>query len=367
MTFPTPDRSEYPASPQIAAALQPFVDAGSLAGAVTLVADRDGVVAITAVGWADIEAGRPMRADTVVWIASQTKPITATALMILADAGKVKVTDPVAEYLPEFAGQWLAVESDDDHILLKKPKRPIIVRDVVSHVSGMGYATPIELPALDRLPLRTAVGSHAMTPLATEPGTKYAYSNGGINTAGRLVEVLSGMPYEAFLNERLLGPLGMVDTTFFPTQAQEARVARSYRPNANKTALEAFDIEQLTYPLSGPGRYPMPAGGLFSTAADIARFCRMFLRGGELDGRRYLKEETVAEMTRRQTPADIPESCGLGWHQGEGFYGHGGAHSTGMSIWAPRGMITSWLPQHAGFLGNGDQAGAAFEAVALGR
>src|ERR1700729_2591810 len=112
---------------KIAAALQPFVDSHSLAGAVTLVADKDKVLALEAVGFADIAAGKPMRPDALFWIASQSKPITATALMMLVDEGKVNLDDPVEKYLPEFRGQWLAVEQDKDHVLLKKPGHPITV------------------------------------------------------------------------------------------------------------------------------------------------------------------------------------------------------------------------------------------------
>jgi CubicO group peptidase (beta-lactamase class C family) len=111
-----------------------------------------------------------------------------------------------------------------------------------------------------------------MTPLQFEPGTKYQYSNAGINTAGRIIEVVSKTPYEEFLRARLFQPLGMVDTTFKPTERQLARLAKSYKPNAAKTALEETAVTQLAYPLSDPGRHPVPAGGLFSTAHDVMLF-----------------------------------------------------------------------------------------------
>ncbi len=214
--------------------MQPFVDKHTLAGAVTLVASKDKVLSLEAVGFADVEAGKPMRPDALFWIASQSKPITATALMMLVDEGKVKLDDPVEKYLPEFRNQWLAVYQDKDAVLLKRPKQPITVRDVLSHTSGLPFRSAMEEPTLDGLPLRDAVKSYAMTPLKFEPGTKYEYSNAGINTAGRIIEVVSGMPYEDFLDKRLFGPLGMKDTTFWPNEEQLGRLAKSYRPTSRQ-------------------------------------------------------------------------------------------------------------------------------------
>ena len=201
-------------SKSIAAVLQPFVDRHSLAGAVTLVADKDKVLSVEAVGFADVAAKKPMTPDALFWIASQSKPITATALMMLVDDGKVRLDDPVEKYLPEFKGVWLAAERDNEHVLLKHPKRPVTLRDLLRHTSGMPFASALERPTLDMLPLRVAVGSYALTPLQYEPGSKYQYSNAGINTAGRIIEVVSGIPYEEFLQKRLFDPLGMRDTTF---------------------------------------------------------------------------------------------------------------------------------------------------------
>jgi Beta-lactamase len=155
--------------------LQPFVDRSKVAGMVVLVADRGKVLALEAVGFADIAAGTPMRHDTVFWIASQSKPITATALMMLVDEGRVSLDAPVARYLPEFKDQWLAVEQDKDHILLKKPKHPITVRNILSHTSGMPFKSEVEHPTLDLLPLRTGTRSYAMTPLQSFADARVAY------------------------------------------------------------------------------------------------------------------------------------------------------------------------------------------------
>ncbi len=345
----------------ITTALQPFVDRQELAGAVTLVADAAGLLAVDCVGLADRAAGRPMAPDTVFWIASQTKPITGAAVMMLVDEGRLALDDPVAKYLPEFAGQMVRVEQDESHVLLRAPRHPITVANVLSHTSGLAFASPVEHPTLDALPLPTAARSYAALALDFEPDTRYQYSNAGINTAARIAEVITGQTFEDFLQERLLDPLGMVDTTFWPSTEQVGRLATGYQPGPDGSGLVEYQIVQLTYPLDQPtGRYPMPAGGLFSTAADCARFCRMILRRGELDGRRYLSEAAVAELTRRHTAPDIAESYGLGWAVGDGWTGHGGALATHMSVHWAAGRCQVYLVQHAGFPGEGGRAGEAF-------
>ena len=363
-----PLRADAP--PSIAAALQPFVDGHTLAGAVTLVADKDKILAVDTVGLADIAAKKPMTKDAIFWIASMSKPITATAFMILVDEGKVSIDDPVEKYLPEFKGQQVAAGPDAKNPTLKTPVHPITIRNILSHTSGLPFKSPIEVPTLDLLPLATRVKSYAALPLMFEPDSKYQYANAGINTAGRIIEVVSGMSYERFLQEKLFTPLGMKDTTFTPNAAQIARIAKSYKPNAAKNDLEETTIGQLKYPLDDPSRQPMPAGGLFSTAADLARFCRMILRGGELDGKRYLSEKALRVMTTKQT-GDLPNGYGLGWatdKNPDGPFGHGGAYATNMNVDARNGLITIYLVQHAGYP-NGDEGKKvlpAFQKAAAG-
>src|SRR5262249_2446923 len=247
------------------------------------------------------------------------------------------------KYLPEFKGQWLVVEQDKEHQLLKKPKRSITVCDILNHTSGMPLRSALEEPTLDMVPLRDAVRSYAITPLQFEPGTKYQYSNAGINTAGRIIEVVSGMPYEAFLDRRLFGPLGMKDTTFWPDQGQLGRLAKSYKPTADGKGLEEITITQLHYPLNDRTRQPMPAGGPFSTAADGGRFCQVVRGGGVAGGKRYLSEDAVRQMTSKQTGDALKEGYGLGWSTGGGTFGHGGAHATNMTIDPKHGLITVFL------------------------
>lgn len=347
--------------------LKPFVDNQTLAGAVILVADKEKVLAVESVGYSDIEAKTMMGPDALFWIASMSKPITAALLMMLVDDGKVRLDDPVERYLPEFKGLWVKAEEDKDHMLLRKPKQPVTVRQILNHTSGMPFRSLLEQPTLDHLPLRDAIRSYALTPLQTEPGTAYAYSNAGINTAGRIIEVVSGAPYETVLQKRLLGPLGMKDTTFWPGDMQLKRLAKSYKPNAAKNGLEPTTIAQLTYPLSDSKRQPMPAGGLFSTAQDVGKFCQMVLAGGEFEGKRYLSEGAVKEMTTRQTPPGLKESYGLGWSVSPTSYGHGGAHATNMTVDTKRGLVLVFMVQHAGFPGDGARSQGVFRKAAEDR
>ena len=336
--------------------LQPLMDSHQLAGAVVMVSTKDSTLNLEPAGYADLSARKPMRTDAIFWIASMSKPITAAALMMLVDEGKVNVDDPVTKYLPEFKDQWLAVEEDKEHVLLRKPSHPVLVRHILSHTSGMPATSPMEKPTLDLLRWRAAVLSYAITPLKTEPGAKYSYSNAGINTAGRIIEVAGGMPYEEFLQKRLFDPLGMDDTTFWPDEKQLRRLAKSYKVGKDGGALEEEVVTQLKYPLNDHSRQPMPAGGLFSTAADTTRFCQMVLNGGAYKGRRYLSEAAVKQMTSIQT-GDLPQNYGFGWTvlkraagdgRSEGSFGHGGAYKTAMWVDPKKGLVLVLMRQHAG-------------------
>jgi CubicO group peptidase (beta-lactamase class C family) len=353
-------------TPSLADKLQHFVDRTELAGAVALVVDIEGTRSVDSVGFANIEQKVVMDPKAMFWIASQSKPITAVAVMMLVDEGKIVLDDPVEKYLPEFRGQMVIAEKDEEHVLLKKPDHPITVREVLSHMSGLPFKSALEQPTLDLLPLAVAVRSYAAAPLNTEPGTTYQYANAGINTAARILEVVSGLPYETFLQQRLFDPLGMSDTTFWPNEEQQKRMADVYRPGKDGKGLEVTRVGQLLYPLHDrTRRFPMPGGGLFSTAHDTGQFCRMMLNGGKLDGRRYISEAAWSELTTRQTPDTVKQSYGLGFSLGGDSFGHGGAQATNMTIYPERGMALVWMVQHAGFPGEGKKAQHVFKEWAL--
>jgi CubicO group peptidase (beta-lactamase class C family) len=354
------------AEPKVSKDLQPFVEKESLAGAVLAVAGPDKILAIETVGYADRENKKPMQADSLFWIASMSKPMTAAGLMILVDEKKVDLDAPVEKYLPEFKSQMMLLYSDNDDVLLRRPKRAPIVRDLLRHTSGMPFKSDLEDPTLDRFALRDGVRSYVMTPLQYEPGTRHVYSNAGINTAGRIIEVVSKMPYEEFMEKRLLAPLGMKDTTYWPNEEQLKRLAKSYRPNKDNNGLTETTIGQLQYPLSDHKRQPMPAGGYFSTAADVAAFGQMILRGGKTaDGKQLISEASIREMTSTQTGDIINKGKGEGGYglglsttkmsKGEsgpvvsGACGHGGAYSTNLWINPETKLVTVFMVQHAGF------------------
>ncbi len=350
------------ATKKIPAAVQSFVESNSLAGAVMMVADKDKVLSLDTVGFADIAGKKPMKADTMFWVASQSKPITGAALMILVDDGKVKLDDPVSKYIPEFKNMKVAVAKGKE-VELVPAKEQITVRQIMCHTSGLPFASKAESPTLDKLTLAEAVKSYVETPLLAEPGTKYTYSNAGINTGGRIIEIVSGMSYEDFLDKRLFGPLGMKETTFWPNEAQIARLAKPYKPNKDKNGLEETTIAQLQYPLDNRKRQPMPAGGYFSTAGDMLKFCQMVLNNGTLNGKRVLSEDAVKVMTSKQTSDAFKENYGIGFSTGA-TVGHGGALSTNMVVDPKKGLIYIWMVQHAGFPNDGGKSQGEFRKAA---
>jgi CubicO group peptidase (beta-lactamase class C family) len=305
-----------------------------------------------------------MRPDDLFWIASMSKSITATAFMMLVDEGKVSIDDPVEKYLPEFKGQLVISDGDKAHA--HPPAHPITVREILTHTSGL---IPASDPKATRAySLKENVAGYSAVPLIREPGTKYEYNNCGISTAGRIIEVLSGMSYADFVQQRLFTPLEMKDTTFWPTPEQAKRLAHSARFTADKSALEEVQldknltqqvIEKLSRGMTVPSamigemgvgvisdythHFAEPAGGLYSTAADLGNFCQMLLDGGVYHGKRLLSENAVKQMTSVQTgniPVSPVEAYGLGWSvkirpdQGlsVGSFGHRGARRPAMWV-----------------------------------
>jgi len=325
---------------RIADIVRPHVERHELAGAVVLVTSREKVLSFDAVGYADVATKAPMRKDTLFWIASTGKPFVGTALMMLVDDGKIGLDDPVTKYLPQFSPK----------IGDREPARPITIRMLLSHTSGLGWNFPLTAGAS---PLGEVVDGYAQAPLLHEPGSEFSYTDADINTAARVLEVVSGMSYEVFLRRRLLGPLAMKDTTFFPSQAQTARLAKTYWINPSTKVFELA-------PANAARRFVDPAGGLFSTANDLEKFCRMLLNGGKLRGRRYISEPALKEMTRSQLSPEafskFPQpggmdgllGYGLGWGVSlEGAFFHPGLVSTDIHFDATRTIAVIWLLQHA--------------------
>ena len=328
---------------EIPVRMKQLVDQGLASGCVTLVA-RHGVIAeLDAVGMSDIESKKPMRTDSIFQIMSMTKPVTAVGVMMLVEEGKVALNEPVEKYLPEFRGQTLAGGN--------KPARPVVLRDLMTHTSGMGSAAPENMKDLQQRmnhTLADAVAAYARQLLAFEPGTKWSYSNNGIATLGRLIEVVSGMPYERFIATRILEPLGMKDSFFFPPQDKIGRIALVYKTSGGKLTRSGDDILGGDPTLYRKGaKYPAPEWGLYSTAEDLSHFYQMMLNGGTYQGRRYLSKMAVDLMRVVHTGDIAPagwlplggSGYGLAWEVTRdptsqlmflpaGTYGHGGAFGT---------------------------------------
>jgi CubicO group peptidase (beta-lactamase class C family) len=338
--------------------MQEYVNAGEAAGIVTMVLRGGNVVQRTAVGMQNVEEKRPMREDSIFQIMSMTKPITAVGIMMLCEEGKISLYDEVQTYLPEFRDQMVNVNGWP-----KKPSRPIRIGDLLSHTSGMRQMPQGDMKdihwKMDHT-LAEAVASFAKEPLEFEPGTKWLYSNTGFATLGRIIEVISGQSYESFIQNRLLQPLQMKDTFFYPPSDKLDRIAIVYAPKDGKVIRAGSQI------LGGdPGafrkgaKYPGPEYGLFSTADDISHFCQMILNHGTWKGTRFLSPATIETMREVQTLG-----MAAGWYPGAdyglaweiitrpagvwgllplGTFGHGGAFGTQEWIFPSRDMITIFM------------------------
>jgi CubicO group peptidase (beta-lactamase class C family) len=211
----------FPEIMAITERMESFVKSGEIAGAVTLVADAGKTIHLSSVGMADIATGKPMTPDAVFWIASMTKPVTGTAVMMMQEAGLLSVSDPVSKYLPEFRDLKDA----------KGEKVAITIQQCLTHSSGLS-----EVGGEESAKVATLAGLMPLIvakPVKFPPGSKWEYCQTGINTAARIVEVVSGKPFPEFLEERLFGPLGMKDTSFYPTEEMIGRLASAYRKNAD--------------------------------------------------------------------------------------------------------------------------------------
>lgn len=384
LTLTAIGRAETPVKlAPIPAAIQSFIDQGQLSGAVTLVAQEGKILSFEATGLQDIESKTPMSKDSLFWIASMTKPITALAVMMLQDEGKLNIEDPVQKYLPEFKGQMLLKEKSEARTVLVKPSRPITIKDLLTHTSGLVNVSPLDGDAIDVLSLKEAVMTYALSPLQFEPGSKWSYCNPGINTLGRIIEVVSGEEYARFLEKRLFKPLRMKNTDFWPNKKELETLATSYKPTADGKSLEVATIRYLTPPFSNHKRTPLAAGGLFSTAEDLYQLYSMLLNGGEKDGKRYISEAALKLMTQSHTgdlKAGFTEGMGMGLGfqvvvkpvdvtamLSPGTYGHGGAHGTQGWIDPVKKTVHILLIQRAG-LKNGDASPMrqAFQEAAVG-
>jgi CubicO group peptidase (beta-lactamase class C family) len=339
-----------------------------IAGAVTAVATKIRTVHLSAVGQADIASGRPMTTDSIFRIASMTKPITATGLMILHDEGKLSIDDPIEKFIPSFKGQKL---KDGRSV------HPVTIRDVLTHTAGLSRP-PSEV--FQSRSLEEIVDGIGKAPLEFEPGSHWKYSS-GLNVAARIIEVISGESYADFLHTRIFKPLGMQDTTFVLSKDQADRLATTYLPNKDGDGVVPSTHRSVVLDPT-VRRTPNPSGGLFSTAADIVRFYQMVLNGGTIDGRKIISKKSIGLMTSIHSGDVVTgftpgNGWGLGWcvvrnPQGvsrllnPGTCGHGGAFGTQVWMDPQRGVVFLLMIQRTNF-GNADASDVrdAFQEAAI--
>lgn len=360
-------------------AWQAYLDSDRLAGAVLLV-QRDGVpVYARAWGHRDREAGDPMREDTIFRIASQTKALVSVGVMMLAEEGRLRLDDPLGRYLPAWAETTVAVAAPDGGYTTVPAKRPITVHDLLTHTAGISYAREAVVPgnlawreagivgwylAGRDEPMSRVVDRMAALPMMAQPGEDYLYGY-STDILGVLIEQVSGQSLETFLSERLLQPLGMVDTHFFLPREKAPRLAVVYSAvedgieRAPEAPAQGDAMASQGHYVDGPRIAQSGGAGLLSTVRDYSRFLEMLRRGGELDGRRYLSAVSVAEMTRNQI-GTLPFRAGA-WH-GLGFeviedpqrhakrgsagsYGWGGAYHSTYWVDPAQGLTVVYLTQ----------------------
>ncbi len=330
---------------EIRPAMEKAIASKQAAGIVTLVMEQGRVVHHEAVGMADIRKKLPMEKDALFWIASMTKSVNAAAIMVLVDEGKLSLDAPASQWLPELGKVKLA----NGH----PPAKPITLRMLLSHTAGIAF--PPRKATDGAVSLKSYVSTLVRAPLAFEPGSNYEYGFGP-TVSGRILELVSGMKYEEFLQKRLFAPLGMKDTQFNPDDAHRARIARTYKLDE--------DTKELT-----PGYNPFvtsdssvthmvePSGGLFSTASDMGRFYAMIANGGSLEGVHILSEAAIKDMTSPVKTDGKMQPYASGWQVNSlsqkacsmmpvGSFGHGGAFATNGWIDPERKIVTVFMVQN---------------------
>ena len=341
---------------RIDAHMQRYVDESKLSGIIACIARRGQLVYRARFGQMDIEAGKPMELDTIFRIYSMSKPITSVAAMMLYEEGRFLLKDPLSRFIPGFKHTKVFAGETDSGFALADLEREITILDLLTHTAGLSYGFEPNLLYVDKLyqqriwdtlltdrevTLKEQIHELTHLPLAFQPGSAWRYSL-ATDVLGYLVQVVSDMPFDAFLKERVLGPLGMVDTDFYVPEAKVERLAALYGP------AEGGGIQALDGPTgrdyTRPTHCPSGGGGLVSTTADYLRFAQMMLNGGELDGVRLLGRKTVAWMAINHLPQGLHpwEDPGRGFGLGVGVridaarqnlgsmgsYGWGGAAGT---------------------------------------
>jgi CubicO group peptidase (beta-lactamase class C family) len=312
-----------------------YVEPGKIAGCQVAVMRRGSLAHFSNLGLADRERGVPVSESTIWRIYSMTKPITGVALMTLYEQGHFQLGDPVTRFIPQWSGMKVAETGPDGDRRLVDPHRPISIRDLLMHMSGLGYGRDnadltiepedgkMKAPSSRFDSLEEMVDRQSSWALRFQPGSHWLYSF-GTDVCARLVEIISGVRFDDYLDEQIFRPLGMTDTRFYVPDDDAARFAAMYGRDARKRLVLVDDPETSSY--RTPPKFLSGGGGLVSTIGDYLKFCQMLLGGGELDGRRILGRKTVELMTINHLPGGgtmdqfaLPGGYGEVGFEGMGF------------------------------------------------
>lgn len=346
---------------RIAPVLQVYVDSGRLPGVLAVVARHGKLAYVGSVGSMDLEQRRAMSPDAVFRIFSMTKPITSAAVMQLYERGKLRLDDPVSKYIPAFAGVKVYSGGSAAQPVLRDPERPMTVADLLTHTAGLTYGL-FDSTAVDtiyrkanlinpRWTVAQLADSLARLPLGFSPGSKWNYSF-AIDVLGRVIEVASGMTLDRYLDSELFRPLAMRNTAFHATRAMDGHIMPAYARGTDGKLHAMAPL--LSAEFTAEGKLFSGGGGLLSTPGDYLRFAQMLLNGGELDGRRVLKRETVDLMLQNHLPAALtPVTITRDWPLGRSGFAYGGSvrvdsnpavpGSPGMFRWAGYATTFFWI------------------------
>ncbi len=357
---------------QLRSGMKELVDQGRLAGVVTMVSRHGKVVEFDASGKRDIAANAPMQKDSIFRIYSMSKPITGVAMMILFEEGKWQLNDPVAKYVPEFAKLKVYSTDANNNVVMKDQAHPVTMRELMSHSGGFTYGF-FSNTAVDKLQIEADllnpnntldefIKRVAKLPLNSQPGTEWHYSI-SVDIQGYIVQKLSGMPFEEFLEKRIFKPLGMVDTAFYVPKEKLNRFAEFYSYDKDGKLQVVGVKDGLNHDFAAKPALSSGGGGLVSTATDYMRFCQMLLNGGQLDGTRILSPLTVELMHTNVLAPNVPilapgagfgldfaiytDPAAAGGYYGKGSYWWGGAAGTWFWIDPVNDLIVLGMIQQA--------------------
>ena len=340
-------------------ALKAYVESGQLPGAIS-VFYKDGVQETCCIGYADVEAKRPITLDNIFMQCSQTKGFCGVTIAKLVEEGKISLDDPVYKYLPEFKTLWV-LESDADGVrTLRRAKNILTVRMIMNHTGGFPFENVVKRSGVrgggwsGGAPLRQVAIVAAAMPLLFEPGTKVQYSNTGIDIGAAIVEEVTGMNWEDYLKKEVLDPLGIKSTTFWPTDKQLKSKIELYTFKENAPAEWRQEMPGMPAPHNGPRVFPSAGGGLWTTANDQLKFYKMLMNLGVGDnGVRILKAETVKSILAVSTRPSDMQGYSLGLSapvkdNENAWFGHGGAWGTNCQVNWHKKQLRLWVIQSAG-------------------